>query len=174
MAFGKHGLKRRLEQQIEQQQESSHLTSIDRSDEASHFDNPEAEENDTYKKGKDIVKYFLNHIHAHAIFRTQSNLDLLKVAKTQFASHHLLLTRLASCREALATTVVLRAWKDWVKRGDENARAMGAKVIETIADDTFWDEVDILLSITKSIFLMIKFADGKGPKMEILMKKWIV
>ncbi|KAJ8432281.1 LOW QUALITY PROTEIN: hypothetical protein Cgig2_028543 [Carnegiea gigantea] len=124
--------------------------------------------NDTYKKGKDIVKYFLNRAHAYAIFRTQSNLDLLKLGKTRFASHHSLLKRLA---HALATTVVLGAWKDWVKSGDENARAMGAKVTEAIADDTFWDEVDILLSITKPNFLMIKFADGEGPKMEDIYEK---
>ncbi|KAJ8453377.1 hypothetical protein Cgig2_008261 [Carnegiea gigantea] len=250
MAFGKHGLKRRLEQQTEQQHEPSHSTSTDRSEEAKevtqtqtasgahlkpllseidiisqgkgknprgskrwrckHCNKPfassytrghypffgapvgkkaqiqrstamnnkdvlqrlrkkveEAEQNgisasltrstiknkdatfsadhnriadgafdwmnDTYKKGKDIVKYFLNHTHAHAIFRTQSNLDLLKVAKTRFASHHLLLKRLASCKEVLATMVVLRAWKDWLKSGDKNARAMGAKVTATIA-----------------------------------------
>ena len=58
-----------------------------------------------------------------------------------------------------------------MKSGDENARAMGAKVIETIADDTFWDEVDLLLSITKPIFLMIKFADGEGPKMRDIYEK---
>ncbi|KAJ8451048.1 hypothetical protein Cgig2_026857 [Carnegiea gigantea] len=69
-----------------------------------------------------------------------------KVAKTRFALHHLLLKRLASCREALATMVMLRAWKDCVKSGDENARAMGAKVAETIVDDKFWDEVKNLLA----------------------------
>ena len=100
--------------------------------------------NTTYNKGKEIVKYFLNHTHAHAIFRAQSNLELLEVAKTRFASHHLLLKRFASCRNALATTVVLQAWKDWVKSGDKNARAIGAKVTKTISDDKFWDEVENL------------------------------
>lgn len=34
---------------------------------------------DTYKRGKSIVKYFLNHSHSLAIFRTQSRLELLKL-----------------------------------------------------------------------------------------------
>jgi len=64
--------------------------------------------NNTYTREKEMTKYFLNHTHAHAVFRTQSTLDLLKVAKTQVVSHHLLLKRLASCREVLATTMVLQ------------------------------------------------------------------
>ncbi|KAL6550574.1 hypothetical protein OROMI_021062 [Orobanche minor] len=37
----------------------------------------------TYIKGKNIVKYFINHTHAHTIFRNHSGLELLKVAKTR-------------------------------------------------------------------------------------------
>ncbi|KAL4577035.1 hypothetical protein LXL04_013136 [Taraxacum kok-saghyz] len=46
---------------------------------------------DTYKKGKMIVKYFLNHGQALAIFRENSKLELLNIAKTRFASHYILL-----------------------------------------------------------------------------------
>ena len=51
----------------------------------------------TYKRGKNIVKYILNHTHALAIFRAHSKLELLKVAKTIFASHYILLKRLVDC-----------------------------------------------------------------------------
>ena len=119
----------------------------------------------TYKRGKLIVKYFVNHTHALTIFRSQSKLELLKVAKTRFASHYILLKRLVDCREALATTVVLRTWKDWVKVGDEHARMQGGLVMETIQSEEFWDDVDSILRITKPIYYMIKFADGDGQKM---------
>ena len=79
----------------------------------------------------------INHTHAHAIFRSYSALELLKVAKTRFGSHHLLLKRLAQCREALATTVVVRSWKDWVNCGDENARELGKEITSTIKDEEF-------------------------------------
>lgn len=71
---------------------------------------------DIYNIGKAIVKFFLNHSHALAMFRTQSKLELLKVAKTRFASHYILLKRLIECKEALASTVILQKWKEWVKR----------------------------------------------------------
>jgi len=51
-----------------------------------------------------------------------------------------------------------------VKSGDEDVHAIGAKVTETTADEKFWDEVVKLVTITKPIFLMIKFADGEGLK----------
>lgn len=44
---------------------------------------------DTYKIGKSIVKYFLNHEHALALFRSQTKFELLKVAKTRFASDYI-------------------------------------------------------------------------------------
>ena len=93
---------------------------------------------DTYKRGKMIVKYFLNHTQTLSIFRANSKLELLKVAKTRFASHYILLKRLKDCREALATTIVLNSWRDWAKKGDENTRKIGQIVCETIRSDEFW------------------------------------
>jgi hypothetical protein len=123
---------------------------------------------DTYKKGKAIVKYFLNHTHALAFFRENSQLELLKVAKTRFASHYILLRRLMDCREALATTIVLNSWREWMRSGDENTRIIGAKVTDTIKDDDFWEDVENILAITKPIFLMVKI-----PKLEKYIKEWI-
>ncbi|GKC11047.1 putative hAT dimerization domain, ribonuclease H-like superfamily protein [Tanacetum coccineum] len=120
---------------------------------------------DTYKRGKMIVKYFLNHAQALSIFRENSKLELLKVAKTRFASHYILLKRLKECREALATTIVLNSWRDWAKKGDEKTRKIGQVVCETIRSDEFWDDVDRILAITKPIYLLIKFYDGEGAKM---------
>ncbi|PWA39686.1 hypothetical protein CTI12_AA569680 [Artemisia annua] len=75
-----------------------------------------------YNRGKMVVKYFLNHSQALAIFRDNSNLEILKLASTRFASHYILLKRLKDCREALATTVVLNSWREWAKQGDENTK----------------------------------------------------
>ncbi|PWA51332.1 hypothetical protein CTI12_AA463070 [Artemisia annua] len=97
--------------------------------------------------------------------KSKFNLGLLKVAKTQFASHYILLKRLKDCREALATTIVLNSWRDWVRKVDENTRKNGHTVCETIRSDEFWDDVDHILEITKPIFLLIKFSDGEGAKM---------
>uniref|UniRef100_A0A803N8U3 HAT C-terminal dimerisation domain-containing protein n=1 Tax=Chenopodium quinoa TaxID=63459 RepID=A0A803N8U3_CHEQI len=87
--------------------------------------------------------------------------------------HKALMNVIASnkCREALATTIVVRAWKDWVNSGDERTKELGKEVAATITDDEFWDEVDNILAITKPIYLMIKLADWEGQKMGELYEK---
>ena len=125
----------------------------------------------TYRRGKSIVKYFLNHTHALAMFRAQSKLELLKVAKTRFASHYILLKRLVDCRESLATTIVLKSWKELVKSGDEHTRKLGALVTETVISEEFREDVENIISITKPIFFLIKFCDGEGQKMGEIYEK---
>jgi hypothetical protein len=118
-----------------------------------------------YKSGKEIVKYFKNHQLVLSIFRAYSRLELLKVAKTRFASHYILLKRLLQCKEALCTVVVQRQWKEWAQCGDEKAKAMARLVANTIKDDDFWDEVENAVKITKPLYYLMKFTDGEGPKM---------
>ncbi|KAI4323766.1 hypothetical protein L6164_023347 [Bauhinia variegata] len=50
--------------------------------------------NDTYKRGKSIVTYILNHTYALAMFRENSKFELLKVTQIRFAPHYILLRRL--------------------------------------------------------------------------------
>ncbi|KAF2315478.1 hypothetical protein GH714_039842 [Hevea brasiliensis] len=54
--------------------------------------------------------------------------------------------------EALATTIVLKSWKEWTKNGDEKMKTMGALVAETISDDEFWEEVENIVAITKPLY----------------------
>ncbi|KAJ8426768.1 hypothetical protein Cgig2_010200 [Carnegiea gigantea] len=87
--------------------------------------------------------------------------ELLKVAKTRFASYYTLLRCLLDCREQLVTIACLSKWKDLVKNADAST---GAKVADTIKNDEFWDDVENIVRITKSLFLLIKFCDEEGPK----------
>ncbi|XP_076916066.1 uncharacterized protein LOC143575638 [Bidens hawaiensis] len=126
---------------------------------------------DTYNKGKTIVKYFMNHGQALSMFRENSKLELLQVAKTRFASHYILLKRLTLYREALSTTISLNSWRDWAKQGDEQARNAAQTVVNIIRDDNFWNEVENILKITKPIYMVVKFCDGEGLKMGEIYEK---
>ena len=79
--------------------------------------------------------------------------------------------RLSKCREALATTIVVRPCKEWIKSGDERTRAVGREVAATIANEEIWDEVDNILSITKPLYYMIKNLMVKNKKLKKFMKK---
>ncbi|KAL4346287.1 hypothetical protein GQ457_17G013580 [Hibiscus cannabinus] len=138
------------------------------------------------KRGKTVVKYFLIHEKANAIFKSQYDLELLKVAKTRFASHYLLLKRLLRCREALVTTTVLRCWREWVNSGDERTKFLGREVAATKIDDEFWEEMekekkmgevyekmDCMIGEVRDILLNNnKHADDYAKMEEILVSRW--
>jgi hypothetical protein len=63
------------------------------------------------KKGKSMVKIIGNHSDAHYIFHGHSKLELLKIAKTKFASYYLTFKRLLKVREALASMVSCDPWQ---------------------------------------------------------------
>lgn len=108
-----------------------------------------------------IVKYFLNHVQALAIFRDNSKLGLLKVAKTQFTSHNILLKRLITNREALSTTIAHNSWRDWEKQGDEHTRQIG-HAIDTLEMMTSESKLKMLYASRKPTFLMVIFCNDKG------------
>jgi hypothetical protein len=99
------------------------------------------------------------------MFRNNSRFDLLKVKKTRFASHCILLKRLITCREALATTVVTRQWKDWVNSTNNDVKQQARAIVLTINDDDFWTEAENIIAITEPIYSVLRFSDGKGPRM---------
>lgn len=115
----------------------------------------------TQKKGKKIVKYFLNHVQALAIFRDNSKSELLKVAKTQFTSHNILLRRLITYREALSTTIACNSWGDREKQGDEHSRQV-VKAIDTSEMTTFGSKLKILYASRSLLFCWSYFAMMKG------------
>ncbi|XP_073360305.1 uncharacterized protein [Aegilops tauschii subsp. strangulata] len=129
---------------------------------------------DTYQTGKAIVKFFRSHQHFQDLFRRNSKLDLLKVSKTRFASHYIFLKRLMDVREALTTTIVTSKWKELVKACDVQTRAAANAIAQNIIDETFWDEIKIILDITKPLYMIIKFSDGEGPKSGDIYEKWTI
>ena len=62
-----------------------------------------------YKRGKKMIKFITNH--SMATFRNHSRLELLKIAKTRFASYYLTFMRLLKVREALASMVSSDSWQ---------------------------------------------------------------
>ena len=64
-----------------------------------------------YKKGKFMIRFITNHSKAHSIFHSHSRLELLKIAKTRFASYYLTFRRILKVREALASMVSSESWQ---------------------------------------------------------------
>ncbi|XP_077228414.1 uncharacterized protein LOC143861373 [Tasmannia lanceolata] len=118
---------------------------------------------ETYHSCKDVVKYITNHSQALAIFRSNSKFELLKVAKTRFATHYTTLKRLLDVREALQMTVLTDAWKDWLNACTDKVMIERGEMTTTcVVSDEFWTNIKLALLITKPVYKMIKFTDQEG------------
>jgi hypothetical protein len=113
-----------------------------------------------YKRGKKMIKFITNHSMAHHIFHNHSKLELLKIAKTRFASYYLTFRHLLKVREALASMVSSDSWQGLKDRvASTSDRHEFQEVEDTVLDGQFWQQVRYVLQFTKPIYSMIQFAD---------------
>jgi hypothetical protein len=112
--------------------------------------------NQLYKRGKQVIKYIIEHTRVNYIYNTYSRLQILKIAQTRFASYYLTFRRLLKVRQALAGMVMSDEWDD-LSSDKEGALA----VKNTVLDSQFWTQVRYVLQFTKPI--LIKFLDSDRP-----------
>ena len=94
-----------------------------------------------YKRGKKMIKFITNHSMAHHIFHNHSRLELLKIAKTRFASYYLNFRRLLKVREALANMVSSDSWQDLKDRVANTFDRHDFQEVDTLLDGQFWAQV---------------------------------
>ena len=63
-----------------------------------------------YKREKFMIRFITNYNNSHGIFRSHSKFELLKMAKTRFASYYLTFRHLLKVRETLASMVSSESW----------------------------------------------------------------
>jgi hypothetical protein len=83
---------------------------------------------DTIKEAKSLVHFLTNHHKSLAIFRTHSELELLKPAETRFATAFMLMDRLVEVKQALEESVVDREWRAWVESSSAALRDTAEEV----------------------------------------------
>ncbi|XP_057832721.2 uncharacterized protein LOC131043529 [Cryptomeria japonica] len=114
---------------------------------------------DVYAEAEDIQMFITNHHMSQGIFRSFSNLEILKVVETCFASNTIVLRRLVKVRVALCNMVISNNWIVWKQSSSEKAE----KIRERILNEKLWDLVTYLLSIIEPIMSMIRYTDMDRP-----------
>jgi hypothetical protein len=64
-------------------------------------------------QAREIIKFITNHHQCQAMYREYSKLELLKVAKTRYASNIIMLRCLVKVKSALMSMVVGVTWVEW-------------------------------------------------------------
>ncbi|KAI8561094.1 hypothetical protein RHMOL_Rhmol04G0310100 [Rhododendron molle] len=111
---------------------------------------------ETYKRGKAVVKYIKNHSACQSLFKSFSSLEL-----TRFGHHFIVIQRLVKVRASLVSMALSKQW-DCLKRTTSSPEQHD-NVQQTVLDDDFWRKSQRVLKITKPIYKMLRFSDTDQP-----------
>jgi len=115
-----------------------------------------------------IRNFVQNHTNALTIYKQYTQLSLLKIADTRFASSFIMLKRLREVKTALGSMVISEFWSFW-RRTDQ---AASQKVKDRVLDDGWWDTVDLSIKIMEPIISLLRFADTDQPILAEVYEGW--
>ncbi|XP_057497393.1 uncharacterized protein LOC130782121 [Actinidia eriantha] len=116
---------------------------------------------ETYKRGKAVVKYIKNHSSCQFLFKSFSPLELLKSKKTRFGHHFIVIQRLVKVRASLVSMALSKQWESL--RRTTSTPEQHDLIQQTVLDDDFWRKPERVLKITKPIYKMLRFSDTDQP-----------
>ncbi|TYI14315.1 hypothetical protein ES332_A08G113000v1 [Gossypium tomentosum] len=106
--------------------------------------------------------FILNHNLSGFIFNRYSNVKLLKVVETRFASNIIVVEYLMKVKEALEKTMTDLEWKEFKVNGKSLVELNVMKIRDLLLSETWWDKIDFLL----------KEADKDGAILHLIYDKW--
>ncbi|WOH08258.1 hypothetical protein DCAR_0727696 [Daucus carota subsp. sativus] len=98
---------------------------------------------------REINYFILNHSLPRMIFGRYSEVKLLKVAETRFASNIVMLRRIRRVKEGLEKTVM-----------------------DTLVSDTWWDKIDYFLKFTEPMMRFFRVADKDSCILHLVYDMW--
>ncbi|XP_073137192.1 uncharacterized protein [Henckelia pumila] len=115
-----------------------------------------------------IKNFIMNHNMRLSMFNENSNLKMLSLADTRFASTIIMLKRFREIKKCLENMVISERW-DLYKEDD----VVKARVIKyKILDDQFWEKIDYILTFTFPIYEMLRKADTYQPCLYLVYEWW--
>ncbi|KAH7285060.1 hypothetical protein KP509_33G010500 [Ceratopteris richardii] len=113
---------------------------------------------DIFSTCQRVVTLFTKRPKLLSIFRSYSDLELLRPAKTRFAYMCIVMERLLRVRQSLMQTVVSQEWLAW--SGHTCSKAESVRI--TCLSDSFWREVEALVGVMQPLYSMLRIVDMEG------------
>lgn len=114
----------------------------------------------------------MHHSLPNAIFKSYSNLELLRVAETRFASHIVMAKHLKEVKPALEKMVMDAEWKIYKGDAKNPMDAKAREVKQLIVNDVWWDDLVYLLSFTEPIVDMLRAVNTDAPMLHSIYDMW--
>ncbi|PWA50999.1 DUF659 domain-containing protein [Artemisia annua] len=115
-----------------------------------------------------IKNFIVNHSMRLSMFNANSQLKLLSVAETRFASSIIMLKIFKLIKQGLLNMVVSLNWANY--REDDVQKASFVK--EKILNDLWWDKIDYIIAFTEPIYEMLRKADTDKPCLHLVYDWW--
>ncbi|KAG6523798.1 hypothetical protein ZIOFF_013685 [Zingiber officinale] len=115
-----------------------------------------------------IKNFILNHNMRLSMFNDNSNLKMLSLADTRFASTIIMLKRFRQIKKCLENMVISERWDVYNEDDVVKARVVKYKIL----DDQFWEKIDYILAFTSPIYEMLRKADTDQPCVHLVSEWW--
>ncbi|KAG6476013.1 hypothetical protein ZIOFF_065248 [Zingiber officinale] len=115
-----------------------------------------------------IKNFILNHNMRLSMFNDNSNLKMLSLADTRFASTIIMLKRFRQIKKCLENMVISERWDVYKEDDVVKARVVKYKIL----DDQFWEKIDYILAFTSPIYEMLSKADTDQPCLHLVYEWW--
>ncbi|KAL3830829.1 hypothetical protein ACJIZ3_019631 [Penstemon smallii] len=115
-----------------------------------------------------IRNFIVNHSMRLAMYNEFSKLKLLSIADTRFASMIVMLRRFKVFKQQLQALVISDQWSCY--REDDTNKAKFVK--DKLLDDTWWGDVDYILTFTEPMYSMLRFCDTDQHCLHLVYEMW--
>jgi hypothetical protein len=115
-----------------------------------------------------IKNYIMEHGMSLSMFNEFSELKLLAVAETRFASVVVMLKRLLMVKRALQSMVISDAWESY----NDDDSGLAKHVREKILCNQWWENVSYTVDFTEPIYTMLCLADTDKPSLHLIYEMW--
>ena len=114
-----------------------------------------------FKKCTSIVQFVNNHDFVLGLFKSHSELMLLKPGETRFATNFIMTDRVVAVKEPLEDLLGNRILKQWIGGNGKKHASTYAEVKKNIDSTKFWDDLEYLNNILEPLIEVLRLTDGK-------------
>ena len=114
-----------------------------------------------FKKYTSIVQFVNNHDFILGLFKSHSELMLLKPGETRLATNFIMTYRVTTVKDALEDLLGNRVLKHWIAGNGKKHTATHAEVKKNVDSTRFWDDLEYLNGIREPLVEVLGLTDGK-------------